>query len=429
MMNNKNLVINNYDELDPELSLNQLVPFISDATYDWLYDAEEKERVWQKIQKAMQFFERKTQQSSSSSSSSSPNNSKEEKKTTTDSNGESNENASTPVVVPPRQVCHWTTSLEDPDGFGQIGVEIVKNHKEDTVEQEQQQQQEHREENTACSTLTLFYILSGYHWQGFGNQLWAPSRHISNQLADADQCHELLAPLFRSSSSTSRNTSDHPLTGKSFVELGAGAGLPSWTAMRRGARVVATDQGVPGRIRCMAECAARNWNEVVVMSAQQSKNDDDDNDNEQRIDEGAMPLVSGFHRPKVCPHNWGTPVDAVFQTLYGDDDNQQNDVGVVVDDPRFDIVIAADCCFMPWFYPELLTSIDRLLSDQGVAILSFGLHGNVRDDEVWSLLDQARDGGFQVEQLKSQQMTPQSTDMKLKQGLVHTIRLTRKMAN
>lgn len=374
--------INNEDDHAPPLPLEILEPFVSEETYDWLYDAEEKERAWKKIQKAMHFFQTKEEASSS------PN------PVTEDTDKDKKE--------APR-ICRWATSLNDPDGIGHIGVELIK----DSITE--------KEEDLDGSSLELVYILSDHHWQGFGNQLWAASRHVSNHLADADRCRILLG--VEPPTMNDDHNRQHPLQGKSFVELGAGAAIPSWTAMWRGARVVMTDQGVPGRIRCAAECAARNWSEVLASSID-TKGSDDENE--------ANTVPGGHHQPRVCAHDWGMPVDPVFQTLKGDN---INDNGGEDDQApkRFDVLVATECCFMPWFYPELLTSIDALLIDQGgVAILAFALHGNVPDEEVWTLLDQAEECGFQVEQLAVQQLTPQSSDMKRQQGLVHTLRLTRK---
>ena len=42
----------------------------------------------------------------------------------------------------------------------------------------------------------------------------------------------------------------------------------------------------------------------------------------------------------------------------------------------FDVIVAADCMYMPWLHTELLDSIDLLLSDRGVALMPFALHGN-----------------------------------------------------
>ena len=83
-------------------------------------------------------------------------------------------------------------------------------------------------------------------------------------------------------------------------------------------------------------------------------------------------------------------------------------------DEPFDIIIAADCMYMPWLHKELLTSIDMLLSDRGVALMPFALHGNTDDNEVMEV-DRAKDKGFEVEMLAEAQLTPPSEGMEAKQ--------------
>ena len=80
---------------------------------------------------------------------------------------------------------------------------------------------------------------------------------------------------------------------------------------------------------------------------------------------------------------------------------------------------------MPWWHKELLESIYNLLSDKGVAIIAWALHGNTDDQDVMKIVDRARDRGFVVEVLDSQQLTPPKAGMEAKQGLVHIARLTK----
>lgn len=83
----------------------------------------------------------------------------------------------------------------------------------------------------------------------------ASSRYAANVLADPKKCKEILSPML-----LSRGVDEtlHPLNGVTFLELGAGAALPSAVAIYRGARVVSSDLRSANRIRCMAESIYRN---------------------------------------------------------------------------------------------------------------------------------------------------------------------------
>ena len=52
-------------------------------------------------------------------------------------------------------------------------------------------------------------------------------------------------------------------------------------------------------------------------------------------------------------------------------------------------------------------------------------HGNTKDDEVYGIVDKAKEMGFKVEQIPDTQLTPPTLEMDDKQGLVHTLRLTK----
>ena len=165
--------------------------------------------------------------------------------------------------------------------------------------------------------------------------------------------------------------------------------------MHCGARVVCSDQAVADRIRCIAECVERNYCEMK----------DELSEDDERLVNAA--------KARAYPYNWGEPIDCIAHAL--------NDNGK----ERFDVIVGADCVYMPWLHKELLSSIDMLMSDRGVALLPFALHGNAKDEEVWSIADKAREMGFVVDILEKQQLTPQKSCMAAKQGLVHTVRLTR----
>ncbi len=310
---------------------------------------------------------------------------------------------------------------EDGGGFDLFESAIEKEEKENAINERIRRWKtslvningifidDNNEENDRAEGIEIIYILSDV-LAGFGNVVWSSSRFIANVLANPDKCREILGPLISQETSlgkTDLDNSHHPLLGLTVVELGAGAGIPSWTCMCCGARVVSTDQAAPDRIRCMAECMERNWRNISTKYKVAGDNDAKSDDNDR------VSTMKYASKAKCCPHDWGTPVDEVLQTL--------NSSG----DERFDLVVAADCCYMPWLHNELLDSIRMLMSHRGVALICFALHGNTDDDDVWKIVDRAKEKGFQVEKLDSQQLAPPNSDMDAKQGLVHTLRLTR----
>jgi predicted nicotinamide N-methyase len=362
---NTNTNYNNNPQPLPLLKLKKWVS--SDATYKWLEkDDEETEKLKQEMEDGGAFssiglFE-------------------------TAEDVEETENATL------RRINRWSTSSTNVDGIFPDEEKIGDDNNED-------------EEDDA---IHVIYILSDV-LAGFGNVVWSSSRYIANVLANADQCREILAPLIshidNDNNDDDNNTGAelrHPLLGLSVIELGAGAGIPSWTAMCCGARIISTDQAAPDRIRCMAECVERNWQNI---STKYNNNDDQSNN---------TTILKYAAKVKACPYDWGKPIDEVVHAL-----NPSNS------EERFDLIVAADCCYMPWLHLDLLDSIHMLMSDRGVALVPFALHGNTDDDDVWKIVDRAKEKGFHVETLNSQQLAPPNSDMEDKQGLVHTIRLTR----
>jgi predicted nicotinamide N-methyase len=382
-----------------ELPLDALRDFVLEETYEWLEDEDQKQRAWLKIQRSLQAFQQQQAGPATSAPSSEP--------------------------QQPR-VCEWSSSQLNPDGYGgidealpiegRIPHDVTKVSPEDVVVHPEASIKEN-------GSITVKYILSD-NWQGFGNQVWAAARHLANMLVDPERCRLLLSINSQSIETSSSRDSDqylHPLQGLWFCELGAGAAIPSWTALRMGARVVTLDQAIAGRIRVVAECAARNWHDVQSLAKQEEQDCDTATSNRS------------VYRPVVFPHDWAAPVDDLLLFLGAYEpsrDRQQHDLqqnDVATNHPLFDVVVATECLFMPWFYSDLLDSIESLLSKGGVAILTSALHGNVPEEEVWGFVDLAEERGFVVDQpVPPTQLTPQKADMKLKQALVYTIRLTRR---
>ena len=290
------------------------------------------------------------------------------------------------------RVREWLSSAQNPDGIGGY-------NEEDSEESRHHHQQQKNEASPDTKAVCVKYILSSAGG-GHGDDLWAASRHMANLFADEGKCRELLAPLLIATESEQRASklppTRHPLTGLNLIELGAGGGVPSWTAMWCGASVVCTDQSIPDRIRCLAESAERNRRAM----SQATKLDKEVFDNACKA--------------RACGYDWGTSIHEVVTVIDG-----------IQEETKFDIVVAADCIYMPEFHEVLLESIRMLLSKRGVALLPFALHGNTDDSKIWSIVDLASAKGFEAEVLESQQLTPQSSGMDKKRGLVHMLRLVK----
>ena len=237
----------------------------------------------------------------------------------------------------------------------------------------------------------------------------ASARHIANVLANPISCAQVLNVPYNDEGDADNDDDErqeHPLWGKAFVELGSGAGVPSWTALKCGARVVSTDLASANRIRCLAESLERNYRtmqrEAATMTTTQQP---EEATVRRRLHQAAQA------RAVPCP--WGKPVDTVLACNAGQ---------------RFDVVVAADCCYQPLSHHDLLDTMDQLLreDDGAVALVPFALHGNTTDASVWSIVTKAEEQGFVVEHLPTTQLHPPCVGMEAKQGLVHTLRLTRR---
>jgi predicted nicotinamide N-methyase len=248
------------------------------------------------------------------------------------------------------------------------------------------------------SALRVKYILSDAGG-GHGDDLWPASRHISNMFANVEKCKELLSSLLPLATRTDQSDINdlHPLCGRKVIELGAGAGLPSWTALHCGAQVICTDQAIPNRVRSLTESAERNF----------------------RILEQNNKSALYTSMVSVCPYDWGTSIKDITELIQNSFDGQDN-----MEEHLFDVVIAADCIYMPNFHSVLLASIMMLMSKTGVALLPFALHGNVQDEHVWSIVDLAKKNGLLAKVFEPTQLTPQADCMDMKRALVYTIMLT-----
>ena len=306
------------------------------------------------------------------------------------------------------RVYGWTSSLTSPDGIG--GYDSPGAPAPSSADSA---------ESTASSSSSIVPIIKVHYvlsdsGGGHGDDVWAASRHIANIMADPDKCQELLMLEDK------ETTGKHPLQGLTFIELGAGAGIPSWTAFKAGCSyVVCTDQNIPNRIRCLAECAKLNYDDGTSQE-KWFHHPNNNNNNNARLQRQEV---------KVCPYNWGESVtDSVMMMKLeasvgtGNEDNDALSSKYPI---KFDVVVAADCIYMPECHEILLDSFKILLkSGTGIGLLPFALHGNTSDESVWEIVDKAKSKGFVADVLKSQQLTPQIHNMNPKRGLVHMVRLS-----
>eukprot|EP00934_Nitzschia_sp_Nitz4_P005777 Nitzschia sp. Nitz4//scaffold335_size18684//16977//18104//NITZ4_008773-RA/size18684-processed-gene-0.2-mRNA-1//1//CDS//3329548285//5767//frame0 len=276
----------------------------------------------------------------------------------------------------------WTSSTTDRDGQGSQyrGVQAPT------------------EDKTSVDQRIVYAISDS--WEGYGDILWASSRHLGNSFANPETCRDLLAPLFENSSSGDSDL--HPLQGLKVLEMGAGCGVPSLVAMKCGAHVVCTDLDNPNRIRNIAESMERNWREMQLTSTY--------NENARRA--------------RACPFRWGSSTLPVAKSLFPEGSSAEEQEMKNLKH-CFNVICATDCLFMPWLHHDLLDGIDELLSpDHGVAILAFCIHeAYSKEHEVWPFVDKAREHGFHVEILPGIQLTPPKKGMPDKQGKVNMLRL------
>lgn len=304
----------------------------------------------------------------------------------------------------------WTSSTTNKDGLGgavnkqgQIVYRTTSkgNQKNTTMTAVEEQ------DDGNCTAITAIYALSEA-WEGWGFMLWASSRHLANSLVNPESCRRLLGSAMATPTATNRHRAlrHHPLHNLSVLELGAGCGLPSLVAMQLPTRaVVVTDLDLPNRIRCLAESIQRTSAMATTTAT-------------------AVNTVTGTAR--ACPFKWGTSKEQVIANLK-DAMGEEGSGGE--DDPRFDVICATDCLFMPWLHIDLLQSVDQLMAEQGVCLLAFCIHAAFsKSDEVWSFVDKAKvfeRCPFAVAVVEAVQLTPPKKGMPLEQGLVHVLRLTR----
>ena len=289
----------------------------------------------------------------------------------------------------------WTSSRTDVNGVGGRYRGILEQDHSSAMDPNDDDNDDDDKENQ----IRIVYVISE-SWKGYGDLLWASSRHMANTFSDWTKCRDLLGPTFRGGQKQDNHSHHHhPLAHAKVLELGAGCGVPSLMAIKCGARVVCTDLDDPNRIRSLAESMQRNWCEIQ---------------NGLRMEDNDAAVQRNGPLARVCPFRWGASSVPVAKCL--------NDDGT----DKFDLICATDCLFMPWLHYDLLKAVDELLAEDGVCIMEFAIHESFsKDEEVWPFVDKAIERDFRVEVLDAVQLTPPRKGMPAKQGLINILRLTR----
>lgn len=409
-------------ELHAPLPLNELRNWIkSDETYEWLKAGDAKEAAFQE-----QMEEEGGNQILDLFSNNNDDHDDDSDEEEVDGDDDASDHSDADFEGYFGRIRVWTSSTTNIDGIGGMydGIVMEKNTNgiDEDIDNKGNERYEIEEENDTTS-IRIVYIVSE-SWEGYGDLLWASSRHLANLFADPIKCQTLLQPLWldnrkpittigddgndttkMTGNSKDRNhVKNHPLHNLRVLELGAGCGVPSIVAMKCGAKVVCTDLDDTNRIRSIAESLERNWREM----------NHDKYPNAQYA--------------KACPFRWGTSTEPVVECLKVPVQEQQDNENTEQEDTqeRFDVICATDCLFMPWLHYDLLTGIDELLTTDGVAIMAFAIHESFsKDEQVWPFVDKAKERKFHVEILPAVQLTPPKKGMPLKQGLVNMLRLTR----
>ena len=203
-----------------------------------------------------------------------------------------------------------------------------------------------------------------------GDSIWAASLaaalHLSKLLASRrmqDELHNTASPEL--------------LREVRIIELGAGIGIPSLFVARKLGDIIHAGQA-GGCLDPQARSQPRR-KQVYITDARSYHN----------LRQIFFSVLRHPHLPllRVAPHNWGE-VDSSGEMQF----LMQQCQGVA-----FDYVVAADCVYNPSFHQPLLDSICHVMAAQGLAILTFSLHPNTAEENVWAFFDRARLRGLKVE--------------------------------
>jgi hypothetical protein len=205
---------------------------------------------------------------------------------------------------------------------------------------------------------------------GHGNRVWHASIAICIYLKK--QHHDHLATSLLVADGLSRLKS---------LELGAGTALPSlfWGHLLASSQILRPLSHQRPLIHITDGKQYRNIRQILLSLSDQHTN-----------------MVENVSL-RVSPHNWG---EGLNHETFKDNSNvlcqgpAEND-----NNPNsYDLILVSDCIYNPRFHGDLLKTIATTLrlphattddddGGGGRAILSFSLHGNVPDQDIWNFID------------------------------------------
>lgn len=163
------------------------------------------------------------------------------------------------------------------------------------------------------------------------------------------------------------------IVGKSVIEFGAGAGLPSFTCYKIGASVItSSDYPAPSVISNLLENVQRNVDVVTVLTYP----------NMAKLSSGNDPSSSiKCSKFSVIEHVWGTDVTSLLLPLNG---------------YQYDVVIAAECLWKSDTHESFIASINNVLKPGGTVFLSFSHHIPGLEHQDLSFFEIIKNNGFSV---------------------------------
>ena len=211
---------------------------------------------------------------------------------------------------------------------------------------------------------------------GHGDVLWGGAQYAAELLSDDESLRRFVGRHKKDG-----NGGASVISGLRCLELGAGLGLPSWVAYRRGAHVVASDIGEGERMAALACGAAFNASAGTAAG-------------------GAA---------AVRAHTWGDSADGLLCALGGGG--------------TFELIVVCDCLYIVEAHRALAQSIQACLAPRGVALIAFAHHSEHNRAEVCGFFDVARECGLAAEPFEEKQLPVRCDGMPAWRFYVHAYRL------
>ncbi|CAE8743944.1 unnamed protein product [Polarella glacialis] len=211
-------------------------------------------------------------------------------------------------------------------------------------------------------------LVQGCSQSGHGDVIWAAAEFCAEALVKGDL--EVLVG---------------PVRGRRVLEVGAGVGLPSCTAVRCGAQVVSSD--IPDHERVLALATS------LVLNLQEASAEQE--------------MACCAPRARAVPHYWGDSCE------------------LLCSEGAFDLLLCCDCLYIPDLHGPLLDTICGCLSSAGVALVCFSLHRTAPKTVIFGFFDLARSRGLEVELFCERQLPPRCANMPLERSYVYAYTLRR----